>query len=129
MRSRCVDLGRYGAPGTAGSTAIGRPSLSLAPRIGYRYRMKMNAAAAILAVLIVLASGASAIAPSHAAELGVSAGEVGVSAGELRVRRHYVVWRVRPQDCFLMPDVIVALNALGPYCSSPRGYFARYRRY
>ena len=27
----------------------------------------------------------------------------------------------RPQQCFLRPDVAVAINALGPYCSSPRG--------
>lgn len=33
--------------------------------------------------------------------------------------------RIGPQDCFLSPDVAVALNALGPYCSSPRG--PRYR--
>jgi hypothetical protein len=37
---------------------------------------------------------------------------------------HHERWHVRrigPQSCFLMPDVAVALNALGPYCSSPRG--------
>jgi hypothetical protein len=32
-----------------------------------------------------------------------------------------LAWRIWPQDCFLMPDVAVALDALGPYCSSPRG--------
>ena len=31
--------------------------------------------------------------------------------------RRYVVG---PQSCFLMPDAVVALDALGPYCSSPR---------
>ena len=31
--------------------------------------------------------------------------------------RRYVVG---PQSCFLMPDGVVALDALGPYCSSPR---------
>jgi hypothetical protein len=30
-------------------------------------------------------------------------------------------WRSGPQKCFLPPDVVVAVNALGPYCSSPRG--------
>jgi hypothetical protein len=29
--------------------------------------------------------------------------------------------RVWPKQCFLPPDVAVAVNALGPYCSSPRG--------
>jgi hypothetical protein len=33
------------------------------------------------------------------------------------------VARIGPQSCFLMPDVVVALNALGPYCSSPRGSY------
>ena len=39
---------------------------------------------------------------------------------------HHDRWYVRrigPQSCFLMPDVVVALNALGPYCSSPRGAY------
>jgi hypothetical protein len=52
---------------------------------------------------------------------------------------HHERWHVRrigPQSCFLMPDVAVALNALGPYCSSPRGsygvagsYYGRYWPY
>jgi hypothetical protein len=36
---------------------------------------------------------------------------------------HHYRWhvaRIGPQSCFLMPDVAVAINALGPYCSSPR---------
>lgn len=32
------------------------------------------------------------------------------------------VRRVHPESCFLPPDVVVALNALGPYCDSPRGW-------
>jgi hypothetical protein len=39
---------------------------------------------------------------------------------------HHYRWhvaRIGPQSCFLMPDVVVALNALGPYCSSPRGLY------
>ena len=49
-------------------------------------------------------------------------------AAELRVIHRHVFWRVWPQDCFLMPDVIVALDALGPYCSSPRGHYRRMAR-
>ncbi len=44
---------------------------------------------------------------------------------ELRVTHRYALWRAWPQNCFLMPDVVVATDALGPYCSSPR---ARYYR-
>jgi hypothetical protein len=32
------------------------------------------------------------------------------------------VRRIHPESCFLPPDVVVALNALGPYCDSPRGW-------
>ena len=32
-------------------------------------------------------------------------------------------WRIGPQDCFLPPDVAVMVDALGPYCSSPRGHY------
>ena len=43
-------------------------------------------------------------------------------AGVIVAHHHrWHVARVGPQSCFLMPDVVVALNALGPYCSSPRG--------
>jgi hypothetical protein len=52
---------------------------------------------------------------------------VSAGAAELRVmHRHafrHTLWRVGPQACFLMPDVIVAVDALGPYCSSPRGRY------
>lgn len=78
--------------------------------------------ALVITALTVLAANVLATVPSYAAELGVS-------AGELRFHRHYLFLRVRPQSCFLMPDVIVAVNALGPYCSSPRGYYYHYRRY
>jgi hypothetical protein len=59
----------------------------------------MKIAAAAIAILILFADMASA--------------------------RTALVARKGPQDCFLTPDIAVALNALGPYCSSPRG--RRYR--
>jgi hypothetical protein len=37
--------------------------------------------------------------------------------------RHQGFWRLAPNECFLPPDIVVALNALGPYCSSPRGLY------
>ena len=39
------------------------------------------------------------------------------------VHRHRVILvrRIHPESCFLPPDVIVALNAPGPYCSSVYG--------
>jgi hypothetical protein len=43
------------------------------------------------------------------------------AAAESRVIHRNGIWRVAPQDCFLTPDVAVAIHALGPYCSSPRG--------
>ena len=50
------------------------------------------------------------------------AGTAGTAAAaELRGIHRYGIWRVAPQGCFLMPDVVVAVHALGPYCSSPRG--------
>ena len=58
------------------------------------------------------------VAPSNAADLRI--------AREYRAIHHYTNWaRIWPQSCFLMPDVIVAVDALGPYCASPRGH----RRY
>jgi hypothetical protein len=50
---------------------------------------------------------------------------VSASAVELRTVHRYTLWRGWPQDCFLMPDVIVAIDARGPYCSSPRGHYHR----
>lgn len=42
------------------------------------------------------------------------------SAAEAYVTHHHH-WRAfGPQSCFLTPDAIVQLDALGPYCSSPR---------
>jgi hypothetical protein len=32
------------------------------------------------------------------------------------------VRRIHSESCFLPPDVVVAVNALGPYCDSPRGW-------
>jgi hypothetical protein len=45
--------------------------------------------------------------------------------GQATVHHHnrWYVGRIGPQSCFLMPDVVVAVNALGPYCSSPRGAY------
>jgi hypothetical protein len=42
-------------------------------------------------------------------------------AAEYPVRHGF--WRIGPQDCFLPPDVAVMVDALGPYCSSPRGHY------
>ena len=39
-----------------------------------------------------------------------------------RARSVVVVHRFHPESCFLTPDLVVALNALGPYCDSPRGW-------
>ena len=61
--------------------------------------LKMKIAVSVIAVLMLLADLASA----HTARIA----------------------RRGPQDCFLPPDVAVTINALGPYCSSPRG--PRYR--
>ena len=45
-------------------------------------------------------------------------------AGAIVAHHHrWHVARIGPQSCFLMPDVAVAINALGPYCSSPRGSY------
>ena len=38
-----------------------------------------------------------------------------------RARTIVFVRRFHPESCFLTPDQVVALNALGPYCDSPRG--------
>jgi hypothetical protein len=78
--------------------------------------------ALVITALTVLAAKVLAPVPSYGAELGIS-------DGELRFHHHYSFFRIGPQSCFLMPDVIVAINALGPYCSSPRGYYYHYRRY
>ena len=47
-----------------------------------------------------------------------------VNAAEIVTPHHHWHhrWRViGPQLCSLTPDAVVQLNALGPYCSSPRG--------
>jgi hypothetical protein len=56
-------------------------------------------------------------------------GAAAAVAADLRIIQHrYAYWRTFwPQDCFLMPDEVVALDALGPYCSSPRGRYYRHR--
>jgi len=69
----------------------------------------MKAAPAVLGILLVVTS--------------LPEGAATVEAADLRISHRYIVRRVWPQDCFLMPDVVVALDALGPYCSSPRGYY------
>lgn len=39
-----------------------------------------------------------------------------------RGRTVVFVRRFHPESCFLTPVQVVALNALGPYCDSPRGW-------
>lgn len=39
-----------------------------------------------------------------------------------RARTVVLLRRFHPESCFLTPDLVVALNALGPYCDSPRGW-------
>jgi hypothetical protein len=39
-----------------------------------------------------------------------------------RARTVIFVRRFHPESCFLTPDLVVALDALGPYCDSPRGW-------
>jgi hypothetical protein len=80
-----------------------------------------------IAILLLFAADGIAVTRSAAAELSVSQGRVEGGGRKVLVIRRYA--RVWPQDCFLMPDVIVAIDALGPYCSSPRGYYRGYRRY
>jgi hypothetical protein len=69
----------------------------------------MRTASAVLPVLVLAAMLAGGSA----------------QAAEIRILHRNAFWRVWPQDCYLMPDVIVAVNALGPYCSSPRGRYYR----
>jgi len=44
---------------------------------------------------------------------------------------HTVVFvhRFHPESCFLTPVQVVALDALGPYCDSPRGWHRIVLRY
>ena len=69
----------------------------------------MKSRLALIAIALLLASGALWFAETTA----VAAGYPG---------RHGF-WRIGPQDCFLPPDVAVMVDALGPYCSSPRGHY------
>ena len=69
--------------------------------------------ASVTAIVLLIAPPLREAASANAAELGA-------------VHR-YTFWRVWPQDCFLTPDLIVALDVLGPYCSSPRGRYYRHR--
>ena len=64
----------------------------------------------LTALLISLLSGSA-----YAAEM--------YAPGRATIHHHnrWYFGRIGPQSCFLMPDVIVAVNARGPYCSSPRG--------
>lgn len=39
-----------------------------------------------------------------------------------RGRTVVLVRRFHPESCFLTPVQVVALDALGPYCDSPRGW-------
>ena len=47
--------------------------------------------------------------------------------GSVHHHERWYVRRIGPQSCYLMPDVAVAINALGPYCSSPRGSYRAYQ--
>ena len=69
--------------------------------------------------LLVTIMAAGAIVSARAAELSIAH-----RYGRVYKSSHlYTFWRAGPQDCFLMPDVIVAVDALGPYCSSPRAHY------
>jgi hypothetical protein len=72
-------------------------------------------------ILLVVAIAAGANVSARAAELNI----VHRYSHPYRFSHLYRFWRLGPQDCFLMPDVIVAVDALGPYCSSPRGHYRR----
>jgi hypothetical protein len=79
--------------------------------------MMKSAAAALLVTAIAVGTNMSV----RAAELNI----VYPHGHSYKSSHLHMFWRAGPQDCFLMPDVIVAVDALGPYCSSPR---ARYRQ-
>jgi len=78
-------------------------------------------------MMLPFVTTAALVTPSAAAELALRHEAVSGHGGHILVIQRYA--RIAPQDCFLMPDVIVAVNALGPYCSSPRGHYHHYRRY
>jgi hypothetical protein len=46
-------------------------------------------------------------------------------AAEIVIHHHHYHWRFigGPQLCWLTPVEVVQLDALGPYCSSPRGRY------
>lgn len=46
-----------------------------------------------------------------------------------RARTVVFVRHFHPESCFLTPVQVVALNALGPYCDSPRGWHRVVLRY
>jgi hypothetical protein len=73
------------------------------------YALGMKSRLALIAIALLLASGALWFAETTAAADGYPG-------------RHGF-WRIGPQDCFLPPDVAVMVDALGPYCSSPRGHY------
>jgi hypothetical protein len=80
----------------------------------------------VIAALFLLATNTITVTRAAATELLINGRSGAVSYAKLVIHRYARVW---PQDCFLMPDVIVAINALGPYCSSPRVYYHHDRRY
>lgn len=50
---------------------------------------------------------------------------VSVRTTPVAYRRLYIVRRFHPEMCHLTPPQVVELNALGPYCDSPRGWQPR----
>jgi hypothetical protein len=83
--------------------------------------VRLGGMKAAVRILLVLAIAAAAKVSADAAELNLTHRY----SHSYRFPHSYTLWRAGPQDCFLMPDVIVAVDALGPYCSSPRGHFRR----
>lgn len=73
------------------------------------YAFRMKSRLALIAIALLLAIGILSFA------------ETTTDAAEYPGRHGF--WRIGPQDCFLPPDVAVMVDALGPYCSSPRGHY------
>jgi hypothetical protein len=92
---------------------LGSPHLSTHMIGSYHFKRRGIMGASLVRLTAMLISLLSATA--HATEI--------YAPGRATVHHHnrWYFGRIGPQSCFLMPDVIVAVNARGPYCSSPRG--------